>query len=244
MNVNVLPGDSLVENFRKTGIDGEIIVCRECLVDGDLSGDTLEEFWEVRERYLGSYETKDDQINYSEMVAGEFIKLWNIADDNKVHLWFEYELFCQVNLWFTIWLLRNSAAEFYVVYPKIKGENRWGGFGNNDPDELKQCFDDKIRINDDDLYLGVQLWESFQKKDFEKLISLGMTESKAFPTLQEVCEAASEIETRPKSVIGQIKAGGKDSFGDIFKEFCKTEGVYGFGDLQVKKIFDEMAEAE
>ena len=39
MIYQVLPGDSLVEGFHKTDIVGEVIVCRECLIVGDVSGD-------------------------------------------------------------------------------------------------------------------------------------------------------------------------------------------------------------
>ena len=37
----------MVETFKKTNIEGEIIVCRECLIDGDLSAENLEDFWRV-----------------------------------------------------------------------------------------------------------------------------------------------------------------------------------------------------
>ena len=29
-------------------------------------------------------------------------------------------------------------------------------------------------------------------------------------------------------------------FGIIFKEFCKREPIYGFGDLQVKRLLSEL----
>ncbi len=45
MIYHVLPGDVQVEEFRKTGIGGEIIVCRECLIVGDIDAETLPELW-------------------------------------------------------------------------------------------------------------------------------------------------------------------------------------------------------
>ncbi len=30
------------------------------------------------------------------------------------------------------------------------------------------------------------------------------------------------------------------NFGLIFREFCKREGIYGFGDLQVKRLLEEI----
>ncbi len=31
-----------------------------------------------------------------------------------------------------------------------------------------------------------------------------------------------------------------EDFGPIFREFCKRESIYGFGDLQVKRLFLEI----
>ena len=31
-----------------------------------------------------------------------------------------------------------------------------------------------------------------------------------------------------------------EQFGLIFKEFCNRESIYGFGDLQVKRLLDEI----
>ena len=198
MNVHVLIGDSLVENFKNTNIEGEVVVCRECLVDGDLKSDNLEDFWNVRESYLSDASAKDSNF-YEEKVKNEFINLWNLGDGNKIHLWFERELFCQVNLWFCLWLLRNTEARFCLIYPTLNNEaDVWKGFSHLDADELKTSFDEKITLTHDDVYLAVQLWEAFQNRDFEKLAALGETKSACFPTLKEVCDAAGAIDTRPK----------------------------------------------
>ncbi len=41
MKIHVLPGDSLVETFNKSDIEGEIIGCRECLIEGDAQAKNL-----------------------------------------------------------------------------------------------------------------------------------------------------------------------------------------------------------
>jgi hypothetical protein len=42
------------------------------------------------------------------------------------------------------------------------------------------------------------------------------------------------------SLIGIIKDLHTTEFRPVFKEFCTREGIYGFGDLQVKRLFDEI----
>ena len=67
---HVLPGDSVAGEFSKTGLEGEVIVCREALVEGDLSGETLAEFWKNRAHFL-MLAHGADEIDYHEKVAAE-----------------------------------------------------------------------------------------------------------------------------------------------------------------------------
>jgi len=53
MNFHILNGDSLAQTFAETGIAGEVIVFREALIDGDLSGNNLHQFWKGRARCIG-----------------------------------------------------------------------------------------------------------------------------------------------------------------------------------------------
>jgi hypothetical protein len=240
MQIHVLSGDSLIKPFQKTNIEGEFIVCRECLIDGDLQAKGLDDFWRVREDYLSNSFDKPANF-YQEKVKGEFDKLLENADGNEINLWFEYELFCQVNLWFCLWLLKDKSADIYIVYPYLTDKKDiWKGFGFLNEDELNESFEQRIKLSFKDITLGVNLWQAFQNKDWSMLDGLGDSDSKAFPTLKEVCTAACEIETRPEETLRQIMDNGETEFGKVFQEFNKTEDIYGFGDLQVKKIYDHL----
>jgi hypothetical protein len=239
MEMHVLPGDSLVEIFQATKIEGEIVVCRECLVDGDVSGETLDEFWEVRAKFLSGSDT-DSEKSYKFYAKPEFEKILNVPDLATVNLWFEYELFCQVNMWFCLYLLRDSKAHLFRVEPIVRStEDLWFGFGGLDEGDLKKCFAPRKRFSREDIALGADLWLAFQNHDFARLDELSKTQSVCFPHLKEVCEAACEQQTRPKNVMQKIVSDGETDFGKAFRKFNETEGVYGFGDLQVKRIFDQ-----
>lgn len=243
MQKHILPGDSIIEPFRETNIAGEIIVCRECLIDGDLSAESLEEFWRVREDFLkDAYgETQKSDDFYKQNVRGEFEKLLNTPKDTELNLWFEYELFCQANLWFCLYLLKDSGADIYRVAPVVRSEDDvWLGFGGLNPDDLRTCFDARTKLSRNDVSLGADLWKAFQENDFDQLRDLSRTESECFPYLNEVCEAAIEKQFRPRRSVKTIIESGESNFGKVFQKFNEIEGVYGFGDLQVKKIFDEV----
>jgi hypothetical protein len=236
MILHVLPGDAIVEKFEASGLDGEVGVCREALVDGDLSGGTLPEFWETRARSLGS-----DDAGYHEKVVREFNKLTALQSGSEINLWFEYELFCQTNMWFCLDLIGNTTADVYRVAPVTLSEDKvWDGFANLDVDDLRRCFDSRVKLTAHDLELGSNLWSAYKSGDMSELEQLSHSKSPAFPMLREVCVAAIERESRPKAIVTEIVDAGKSEFGDVFREFKARAGVYGYGDTQVKKIWQDL----
>lgn len=242
MKVHLLPGDSLIETFQKTNIIGEIIVCRECLVEGDVKADTLNDFWQLRAGFIEkTYDANAE--TYIREVAGEFERLKaKAASGAEINLWFEYELFCQINLWFTLFLLNKSDARIYRVAPVVREENEiWNGFGDLSAANLERCFADRVELSASDVSLGADLWQAFRNVDYEALERLSARESASFPYLSEVCRAAIEKQTRPRKVVEEIIAGGKKDFAaEIFPAFAAKVGVYGFGDAQVKRILAEI----
>ena len=160
MIYHVLPGDSVASEFSKTGLEGEVIVCREAFVEGDLSGDTIAELWQNRAHFL-MLAHGADEIDYHEKVAAELSKIADLPDDAEVNLWFEYELFCSVNMWFCLNLLADSKASIYRVEPSILDrKDLWDGFGSMDADELVQCFETRIKFETSDVQLGRDLWRA------------------------------------------------------------------------------------
>ncbi len=239
MIYHVLPGDAQVEEFKKTKINGKVIVCRECLIVGDIHAETLPEFWEQRAHFILS-EYGEDEIEYHEKVADELAELSDLDKHDEVNLWFEYELFCSVNMWFCLWLLNETGAAVYRVEPVVRSQaDRWLGFGDLASDDLKKCFNSRTKFPAEDVALGAALWNAYRKNDNAKLAELSTSVSACFPYLREICEAAFEKDTRPREIIAEIQFEGKTEFEDIFPEFTRRAGVYGLGDLQVKRMLEQ-----
>jgi hypothetical protein len=238
MICHVLPGDSLALEFKKTEIDGEVIVCRDALVVGPVDAETPFEFWDERGRFILA-EYGEDEILYHERVADELERLTDLEADTEVNLWFEYELFCSVNMWFCLSLLSNTGAAVYRVEPKVLSpDDRWKGFGTLDATALTECCASRVQFKSDDLKLGTDLWNAFRTGNHAALGQLAAARSACFPYLDEVCEAAIEKDTRPAEILAEIEFEGKTTFEEVFPEFTRRAGVYGFGDLQVKRILE------
>lgn len=236
MIIHVLPGDAQVEEFSKTGLDGEVVICREALIDGEVRAQSVEELWTVRERFWASRQHEDGP-DYRTRVAGEFKKLQNLPSGTELNLWFEYELFCHVNMWFCVWLLKDSPVEMFRVAPAVlKADEIWSGFGNLNAQRLRECFSQRVKFSDGDVELGSELWTAYSNRDHARLRGLSGTASPCFPYLKEACEAEIDKEFRPKQIIEDLRRDGLEDFGEMFAAFRDKAGVYGYGDSQVRRI--------
>ncbi|HYJ91106.1 MAG TPA: hypothetical protein VEV84_07350 [Pyrinomonadaceae bacterium] len=236
MIYHVLPGDAQIEAFEQSGIEGELLVCREVLVEGDLSGESLDEFFTNRAAFINS-EYDDDPALYNANVASQFRRLLDVKESDEVNLWFEYELFCSVNMWFCLSLLESSKVAIYRVSPVFRDEqDRWDGFGGADADKMMACYKARLKLTDENVRLGADLWRAYKTKNRNELLRLSTTKSEAFPYLKEIGEAAVNKERIPATVIAEIQSEGINNFNEIFLEFRRRAGIFGFGDSQVKNV--------
>lgn len=239
MNIHVLPGDSLTAEFSQTGIGGDVIVCRETLIAGDISEENLDLFWDIRANFV-MLDYGGDPIEYRESVAYELEKLIDLDPETEVNLWFEYELFCQANMWFCLDLLKNHENIYRVAPLNASPDDVWKGFGQHDAAALNECFQERVKITAEDLSTGRELWDAFRKRESKRLLELGNYRSACFPFLKETSNAAAEIETRPIKILKEITATGLSEIETIFPEFQKCAGVYGYGDLQVERLLEKL----
>lgn len=237
MIYHVLPGDAQVEEFNKTGLDGKLIVFREALISGPIDAPGLAEFWDERAQFVLA-EYGDDVIDYHEKVADEINVLTELTPGSELNLWFEYELFCSVNMWFCLDLLNGSDLTIFRVAPlNASPDEVWKGFGRHDAADLLKCFESRIEFTVDDIEQGSRLWNAFRHHDHAELRRLADHRSPCFPFLKEVCEAAAVIETRPIEILSELRNEGISTFEAAFPEFQKRAAVYGFGDVQVESMW-------
>jgi hypothetical protein len=242
MMVHILNGDALADTFKKSGIHGEVIICREGLIDGPVASDDPAEFWSGRARYF-QQDFEGPPNEYQRVVKAEFDKLSGLDPDQDIFLWFEHDLFCQTNMWFIISLLnKNDLTKIYRVSPLPKLNTQWQGFGRHAEDDLKSCLGNRVSFFEGDLKLGANLWDAFRKSNLESLRFLSGSVSPCFPRLEEICNAEIDRKkyARPVKALKEIIAKGYTEFSDIFAQFSQREAIYGFGNVQVDTMLKEL----
>lgn len=223
MIYHILNGDGLAGNFN---LDGEIIVCRECLIDGNIKAKNLNELWKVRSEFVRNNYGADD---YFEKVKNEFDKFNNLNPTDEVNLWFGNEAFCQVNMWFVLSLLEENNPNVYRVFPD---SNCWDCSYKN----LEDCFEKRQKMSSDEVSFGKKLWNQYDSGSLTDEINFPSN----FPKLNEVCQAIVERESKPKEILREITKNGETDFSKIFIQFKEKAGIYGFGDTQIKRILAEI----
>ncbi|MEP1095284.1 MAG: DUF1835 domain-containing protein [Cyclobacteriaceae bacterium] len=237
---HILNGDALKGQFPANSITGEIIVARECLVDGDVSGETLQELIESRVASMHEmYGTSRE--GYLQKVVPEFNKI-NDIKLGEVNLWFEDDLFCQVNFWFACSLLKEKSISAFLVRPSASLRY---GFGGLSPEDLKKAFENRKLLTTEQISQFAKLWRAYQDKDIIRLSSISKLLVDEFEFLKEAIQAQidrmADGDSLPERTLRELMTEyGDQDFGLVFREFSNRLPVYGFGDLQVKRLWDQL----
>lgn len=239
----ILNGDSLKQQFPKN-IEGEIIVARECLLDGNVKGSSLEELFHSRAQFISNNYKGYSEQDYYKKTVPEFEKIQNITDNADINLWFEDDLFCQVNFWFVVHLILTKANDNQIFLVRPKTHNLYG-FASLKKPELISIYENRLLLTELDKIAN--LWELYQSDDLEQLLKTARQLEHKYPFILTAVKA--HIDRMPtkgnlgrpsQSLIQIMKELKSEEFEAIFKEFNKRESIYGFGDLQVKRLFDEI----
>ncbi len=239
---HILNGDALHVTFPPTLAEPRIIA-RECLIEGSLAGETMTDFWETRAAFIEAY-FGENQASYHSKVVTEFQKIIELPKEATINLWFEDDLFCLVNCWFCLSLLKPSHTVYLV---KPDPEQAWLGFGHMSPQALEKAYKKRIALTPTERAQLLSCWQAYRTNDFPQLKKLAANPNRCFPKLKAVCQAhldrfpTADNLSRPLQILQDIITEQTDkSFRTVFPIFLKQAGIYGFGDLQVKKMYQQL----
>ncbi|PZX57714.1 uncharacterized protein DUF1835 [Algoriphagus ratkowskyi] len=245
--LHILNGDSLAEAF-PASIPGNIAVLRECLVDGPVAADSIEEFAIIRANYLSTTYPEATEKDYLAEVISEIEKILTATSATQVYLWFENDLFCQVNLWFVVDLLKSHKGQLYLISPTT---DLIEGFGGMKEPQLEEAYRNAKALTQNERHVLVDMWDIYQRKDVSEGITLSKQVLPEIPFLYPAVLAwkesipHGEYLGKPKEALKEIAAQlGTDDFGKIFRAFHVKYAIYGYGDLQVRRLWEEIKNEE
>lgn len=182
---HILNGDALKGQF-PVRVSGEIIVCRECLVDGPVDGETLDNLFETRANFIANSYDRFSKKEYYENAVLQFKLIRGIPAESEINLWFEDDLFCQVNFWFVCSLLKDHSknSTINLVRP---GEPHPYNFGMFDEAMLISLYDERMPLNVIDRL--ADLWKYYQKGKTDGMLTIGRELENNLPFLLPAIQA-------------------------------------------------------
>jgi hypothetical protein len=246
--LHILNGGALLDRFPDE-IEGVRIACHECLIEGPVQAENLKEFGKVRSQFLQNTYNASFEEYYSKMVA-PFDVLGTISPQVEIYLWFEEDLFCQANMWFMIRLLMHYEIQnsVFLVLPHT---SLTYGFAGLDHAGLIEALQKKKEITKKDLSQFDALWRAYSNSDSIVMKKVGESLSENFSFVLPAItahfqrqEIGDSIGLPKKTLVAIARELKTVEFSKVFREFSRRLPIYGFGDLQVKGLWEEVLTAE
>jgi hypothetical protein len=246
--LHITNGGSLTKYLRELGIKDPILSWEEMLCEGpaDFFIETRE-FYKKRKFFLSN--TYDIEIDLK-AYFNEINKLNNPEQYDHIVLWFEYDLFCHINMLAVINLLqqRNISNPIYLVCSgRVEGESNLKGLAELSKSQLLEHYKNKIQLKKDDIDLAKTLWGIYcgqdhnqfkpyivQQSSFEYLGSCLKAHLVRFP---DSVNGLGTIETNVLKLLGEFKIESKHHLVGYALNY---QGYYGYGDLQYERVIGNL----
>lgn len=243
--LHITNGSSLTNFLNELDFTGVFFTWHEMLCEGPTSLDlTSNNFLSIRKDYIKSaYNLEIDENKFNE----EFAKLHEAIDKyDEIVLWFEFDLFCHINLIAILSLLKKLDIKVplsLVCSGWVENETELKGLAQLNQQQLINHFKNRQKLTKDDIIFAKALWEIYNGKDHNLFLPY-VTKKSNFKYMSNCLKA--HIKRFPDS-----KTGLSDLEYNILKLIEKYtiksehqllgyvlnyQGYYGYGDIQIQRI--------
>jgi hypothetical protein len=205
-----------------------------------------ESFWKTRFEFLNK-NYKVSKSWFIEKTLKEYRSLCNHKQQDQIVLWFEYDLFCQINMLAVLsWLKthRRHAEVSLVCSGKEDNSGRLYGLNELSDDKLLELYDNRKVLTQDDIEYADYIWQLYCSDNpirlenqianndfqFEYLSDALKTHLKRFPTIKN---GLNDLENH---ILETAKSQKPKSKKELMRELLTNQGFYGFGDTQYERM--------
>ncbi|WP_420322630.1 DUF1835 domain-containing protein [Flagellimonas sp.] len=249
--LHITNGDNFTSKLQSLDFKGDIITWREMLCEGKtLCNVGSESFWKTRFEFLNK-NYKVSKSWFVEKTLKEYRSLCNHKQQDQIVLWFEYDLFCQINMLAVLsWLKTHRRhAEISLVCSGNEDESdKLYGLGELSDEKLLQLYENRTILSQDDIEYADYVWQLYCSDNpirlenlinhnnfqFEYLSDALKAHLKRFPTIKNGLNA---LENRVlQTAISKKPKTRKELLGEVLT----NQGYYGFGDTQYERIITSL----
>ncbi|MEO9890967.1 DUF1835 domain-containing protein [Aurantibacter sp.] len=249
--LHITNGDSFTEKLKTLKLKGDIITWREMLCEGKtLTNVGSENFWKTRFEFLNK-NYKVSKSWFIEKTLKEYRSLCNHKQEDKIVLWFEYDLFCQINMLAVIsWLKahRKYAEITLVCSGKEDQTDKMYALCDLNDEQLLNLYENRITLTQDDIEYADYVWQLYCSDNPIRLENLSDFENYQFSYLSEAVKnhlfrfpsiknGLNKMENNILQLALDKKPKSKSAF---LQTVIQNQDGLGFGDSQYERAFNRL----
>ena len=250
--LHITNGDMTTNYLKKLKFSGDFITWREMLCEGKTTTDVgSETFWKNRyDFFKTSYKiSKQKFIDYT---VKEYRSLCNHKNQKEIVLWFEHDLFCQINMLAVISWLKRYRKGYHislVCSGKVKGSKKMFALPELNQEQIQNHFKNRIALKQDDIEYADYIWQLYcsdsplrletvykfnPMSPFKYLASAIEAHLKRFPSIEN---GLNNVENTILKTAQNQKSTSKKQ---LVSKLLKNQEIYGFGSLQYEKSIGDL----
>jgi hypothetical protein len=248
-SLHITNGSILTNILKELDYSGDILTWEEMLCEGPTIYDiNSEEFLKLRANFFNTYYEIDLNI---EEIKGELDVLNHPEKYSEIILWFEYDLFCHINMIGIINLIHQKKIDlplYLVSSGRIEGEKNLKGLSELTPEQLNKHYTKKVKLTAEDIDLAISVWDIYCGKD-HNLLKPYIIKTSSFKYLNNCLKAHLErfpdsitgLNILEKNILEIIKEKDIKSINQLLGYAINYQGYYGYGDLQFERIIENLS---
>ncbi|MEM9142139.1 MAG: DUF1835 domain-containing protein [Bacteroidota bacterium] len=249
--LHITNGDSFTERLKALNVKGDIVTWREMLCEGKTETNVgSESFWKTRFEFLNK-NYKVSKSWFVEKTLKEYRSLCNHKQQDQIVLWFEYDLFCQINLLAVLsWLkAHRKYAEISLVCSGREGNtDTLYALNELNDEQLLDLYGKKVALTQDDIEYADYIWQLYCSDNPMRLENLSDYRDFQFDYLSDAIRAhlkrfpaikngLNDVETHILQLSMERKPKSKR---ELLATVLQNQGIYGFGDTQFERIITSL----
>lgn len=249
--LHITNGDNFTEKLKTLNLKGDIVTWREMLCEGKTETNVgSESFWKTRFDFLHK-NYKISKAWFIEKTLKEYRTLCNHKQQEQIVLWFEYDLFCQINMLAVLsWLkaYRKYAEISLVCSGKQVGSDKLSGLNELTDEQLLNLYENRKTLNQDDIEYADYVWQlycsdnpirlenlsDYGQFQFDYLGGALQAHLKRFPTIKN---GLNEVENNVLKLSLKQRPKSKT---ELMSTVLDNQGLYGFGDTQYERVITKL----
>lgn len=247
--LHITNGSRLTSYLMEQEIEGEKLTWQEIICEGPTQEIIhRDDFIELRRTFLSDVYDVDLDPEKIEIALKQ---LRNPERYSEVVLWFEYDLFCHINMITVINMLKQKKIGlpmYLVCSGRVKGSKTLKGLSELNTSQLLNHYKNKVLLSSKDIDLATTIWGIYNGKD-HNLLKPFIVQSSSFKYLSNCLKAHLERFPDSKSglnvletnILNIIKENKVKSKHHLLGYALNYQGYYGFGDMQMSRIIDKLS---